>query len=62
MFLRLYLVVYFALIIGALVALWMGGVLANLSLFSVVLGSTVAFGLGALLALVWVGRPRRLPR
>jgi hypothetical protein len=61
-FLRLYLAVYFALIIGAMIALWWGGVLAHLSPLSILLGLTVAVGLGALLALVWTWRPGRVPR
>ena len=51
-FLHLYLAVYFVLIIGAVIALWGGGVLVHLSSLSVLLGLTVAVGFGALLALV----------
>lgn len=59
-FITVYLAVYFLLVVGACFALWRGGVLAFLSTWSVLLGLLVAFGLGALLALVWFWRPRRV--
>ena len=56
-FLGIYLGIYFALVIGAIVALWRGGVLANLSLLSILLGLIVIVALGVLLAIVWRWRP-----
>ncbi len=57
-FITIYLAIYFALVIGASVALWRGGVFAYLSALSVILGLLVALGLGVLLAVVWAWRPR----
>ncbi len=54
----LYLVIYFALVAGALIALWQGGVLVFLSTSWIVLGLLVAVGLGVLLALVTAWHPR----
>ena len=56
-FLGIYLGIYFALVIGALAALWRGGVLAYVSPLSILLGSIVVVGLGVLLAVVWRWRP-----
>jgi hypothetical protein len=56
-FLQIYLAIYFALVIGALVALWQGGVLAYLPSLSIVSGLIVALMLGVLLAVVWMWRP-----
>lgn len=58
-FLWIYLAVYVALIAGALVALWQGGVLAYLSALTIVLTVAVALILGLLLAVVWIWRPAR---
>ncbi len=58
-FLWVYLSVYFALVLGAVVALWVGGVFTYLSSLSVLLGLIVACGLGALLAVVWIWRPSK---
>ncbi len=59
MFLWVYLAVYFALVLGAVVALWIGGVLAHLSAITILLSLLVAIGLGVLLAVVWLWRPGR---
>ncbi len=56
-FRSIYLGIYFALVIAALVALWRGGVLAYLSPLSIVIGLVVAVGVGVLLAVVWRWRP-----
>ena len=56
-FLWVYLVLYFALVLGAFVALWQGGVFAYLSTLSILAGLTIACGLGVLLAVVWFWRP-----
>jgi hypothetical protein len=58
-FLRVYLGIYAALIIGAMVALGAGGVLAHLPPLAVFLVPALAAGLGVLLALVWVWRPKK---
>jgi hypothetical protein len=50
-FVHLYLVGYFALVIGAVMALWQGGVLERLPPMWVLTGATVAIGLGILLAM-----------
>jgi hypothetical protein len=56
-FLRIYLGIYFALVIGAIVALWRADVFAHLSSLSILVGSIVVISLGVLLALVWLWRP-----
>lgn len=48
--LRLYLVGYFVLVIGAALALWQAGVLGELPPVWVALGLLVAIGLGVILA------------
>ncbi len=48
-----YLVAYFALIGGALVALALGGALSHIPFGALALALAVAFGLGALFAFVW---------
>ena len=57
-FVWIYLGIYFALVIGAFIALWQDGVFAYLSTLSILAGLIVAGGLGVLLAVVWVWRPR----
>lgn len=47
---RIYLVGYFLLVLGALLALWQGGVLAQLSPVWVAIGLLLAIGLGVILA------------
>ena len=55
-FVHLYLVGYFVLIIGALAALWYGGVLRHVSPVWVVIGLVIAVGLGIMLS-VSGGKP-----
>jgi len=55
-FVHLYLVGYFVLIIGALAALWYGGVLRHVSALWIVIGLVIAVGLGIMLA-VSSGKP-----
>jgi hypothetical protein len=55
-FVNVYLVGYAVLMIGALLALWKGGVLAQLSAVWVLIGLVIAVGLGIMLS-VSVGKP-----
>lgn len=55
-FVNIYLAGYFILLIGALAALWYGGVLQQLPAPWVVIGLVIAFGLGIMLA-VSAGKP-----
>jgi hypothetical protein len=55
-FVHLYLVGYFILIIGALAALWYGGVLRHVPVVWLVIGLVIAVGLGIMLA-VRSGKP-----
>jgi len=55
-FINMYLVGYFILLIGAVSALWYGGVLKNVSPVWIVIGLTVAVGLGVMLS-VSSGKP-----
>ena len=55
-FVNIYLAGYFVLIIGALAALWYGGVLQHIPAGSLVIGLVIAFGLGIMLA-VSAGKP-----
>ena len=55
-FINLYLVGYFILLVGAVCALWYGGVLKNVSPVWVVIGLTIAVGLGVMLS-VSSGKP-----
>jgi hypothetical protein len=55
-FINMYLVGYFILLIGAVAALWYGGVLKNVSPVWVVIGLTIAVGLGVMLS-VSSGKP-----
>ena len=55
-FINLYLVGYFILLIGALAALWYGGVLRHVSPVWVVIGLIIAVGLGIMLS-VSGGKP-----
>jgi membrane-associated PAP2 superfamily phosphatase len=52
----MYLVGYFVLLIGALAALWYGGVLRHVSPAWVVIGLVIAIGLGIMLS-VSSGKP-----
>jgi hypothetical protein len=55
-FIHLYLIGYFVLLIGALAALWYGGVLRHVSATWIVIGLVIAVGLGIMLA-VSSGKP-----
>ena len=55
-FINMYLVGYFILLIGALAALWYGGVLRNVSPVWVLIGLVIAVGLGIMLS-VSGGKP-----
>ena len=55
-FINMYLVGYFILLIGALAALWYGGVLRHVSPVWVVIGLVIAVGLGIMLS-VSAGKP-----
>jgi hypothetical protein len=55
-FINMYLVGYFVLLIGALAALWYGGVLRHVSPMWVVIGLVIAVGLGIMLS-VSGGKP-----
>ena len=55
-FINMYLVGYFILLIGAVSALWYGGVLKNVSPVWVVIGLTIAVGFGVMLS-VSSGKP-----
>jgi len=55
-FINMYLVGYFILIIGALAALWYGGVLRHVSPVWIVIGLVIAIGLGIMLS-VSGGKP-----
>jgi hypothetical protein len=55
-FINMYLIGYFILLIGALAALWYGGVLRNVSPVWVVIGLVIAVGLGVMLS-VSGGKP-----
>jgi hypothetical protein len=51
-----YLIGYFLLIIGALLALWYGGALHHISSAGILIGLMIAVGLGVMLA-ISVGKP-----
>jgi hypothetical protein len=55
-FINMYLVGYFVLLIGALAALWYGGVLRHVSPVWVIIGLVIAVGLGIMLS-VSGGKP-----
>ena len=55
-FINMYLIGYFVLLMGALAALWYGGVLRNVSPVWVVIGLVIAVGLGIMLS-VSGGKP-----
>ena len=55
-FVNIYLIGYFILVIGALAALWYGGVLRHVSAAWVLIGLVIAIGLGIMLA-VSAGKP-----
>jgi hypothetical protein len=55
-FINMYLIGYFVLVAGALLALWYGGVLRHVSPVWVVIGLVIAVGLGIMLS-VSSGKP-----
>ena len=55
-FIHLYLVGYFVLVVGALLALWQAGVLARVSGTWLAIGMLIVLGLGIMLA-VTAGKP-----
>ena len=55
-FVNMYLIGYFLLVIGALAALWYGGVLRQISPMWILIGLVVAVGLGIMLS-VSAGKP-----
>jgi hypothetical protein len=55
-FVNLYLIGYFIVLIGAVAALWYGGVLRQLSPVWVLIGLVIAVGLGVMLS-ISAGKP-----
>jgi hypothetical protein len=55
-FIHLYLVGYFVLVVGAVLALWQSGALAKVSAIWIAIGVIIAIGLGIMLA-VSSGKP-----
>jgi hypothetical protein len=55
-FVNMYLIGYFLLVIGALAALWQGGVLKQVSPMWIAIGLIIAVGLGVMLA-ISAGKP-----
>jgi hypothetical protein len=55
-FVNMYLIGYTVLIIGALLALWYGGVLAQVSPIWIVIGLVIAMGLGIMMS-ISAGKP-----
>ena len=55
-FIHLFLIGYFVLVVGAVMALWQAGVLAHVSGMWVAIGAIIAVGLGIMLA-VSSGKP-----
>ena len=55
-FVNVYLIGYFLLVIGALAALWYGGVLRQISPMWIIIGLVISVGLGIMLA-VSAGKP-----
>ena len=51
-FLKLYLVGYFVLLVGALLALWQAGMLDEIPTVWLLIGGVIAVGLGIMLAVV----------
>ena len=52
-FLQIYLIGYFALVIGAILALWQAGVLARVAPVWLGIGLLIAVGLGIMLAVAF---------
>ena len=55
-FVNIYLIGYFLLVIGAVAALWYGGVLRHISPIWIIIGLVIAVGLGVMLS-VSAGKP-----
>jgi hypothetical protein len=55
-FVHLYLIGYIFLVVGALLALWYGGVLGRISPIWVLIGLVIAVGLGIMLSIT-AGKP-----
>jgi hypothetical protein len=55
-FVNIYLIGYFILILGALAALWYGGVLRQISATWILIGLVIAVGFGIMLA-ISAGKP-----
>lgn len=55
-YVHLYLIGYFVLVLGAIAALWYGGVLQQISATWIVIGLVIAAGLGIMLA-ISAGKP-----
>ena len=55
-FVNIYLIGYFLLVLGALAALWYGGVLRHISAMWILIGLVIAAGLGIMLA-ISAGKP-----
>ena len=55
-FIHLYLVGYFVLVVGAVLALWQSGALARVSAIWIAIGLIIAIGLGIMLS-VSSGKP-----
>ena len=55
-FVGIYLIGYFVLVLGALLALWYGGALRHFSAMWIVIGLVIAVGLGIMLA-ISAGKP-----
>ena len=55
-YVHLYLIGYFILVLGAIAALWYGGVLQQISATWIVIGVVIAAGLGIMLA-ISAGKP-----
>jgi hypothetical protein len=55
-YVHLYLIGYFILVLGALAALWYGGVLRQISATWIVIGLIIAVGLGVMLS-ISAGKP-----
>ena len=55
-FVNVYLVGYFLLVVGALLALWYGGVLRHVSPIWILIGLVIAIGLGIMLS-ISAGKP-----
>lgn len=55
-FVNVYLIGYFVLVLGALLALWYGGALRQISAAWILIGLVIAIGLGIMLA-ISAGKP-----